>query len=144
LLNDSLGHFVRGHGRPVWGNSKVGDFDVGFAASTLNRRIVTFDQLPSVEVAPRSQTADFPDFDIAVIGRCRQGLFAGFRMWRGTRRSSQTAYWLLSSTPSEAVGDLLIPLSFTNSNICLVYAVLHYMRARKRSLLFLPEQGLDV
>ena len=44
----SNGHFVRPHARPVWGNSMVGDFDVGFTASTLNRRIATVDQLPSV------------------------------------------------------------------------------------------------
>jgi len=47
----NFGHVVRAQGRPVWGNSMVGDFDVGFTASTLNQRIVTVDQLPSVEVA---------------------------------------------------------------------------------------------
>jgi len=43
-LNVGIGHFVRAHGRPVWGNSMVGDFDVGFTASTFNQRIVTVDQ----------------------------------------------------------------------------------------------------
>ena len=39
-----FGHLVRAHGRLVWGNSMVGDFDVGFTALTLNQRIFTVDQ----------------------------------------------------------------------------------------------------
>ena len=34
-------------GWPVWGNSVVDDFDVGFTASTLNQRIVTVDHNPT-------------------------------------------------------------------------------------------------
>ena len=37
-------------GWPVWGNSVVDEFDVGFTASTLNQRIVTVDQQETVTI----------------------------------------------------------------------------------------------
>jgi hypothetical protein len=53
-----LGHVVRAHGRPVWGNSMVDDFDVSLTAFTLEQRIDTVDQESPLEISVRKRSVN--------------------------------------------------------------------------------------